>query len=314
MELVEANFSGGVAGAFGFVEAECKRVMRAREAYRESDVAAKLLPELAEAAHAPVPLWQRISGLDMKTLEYTPPGSLRAGIRRLLRVVENLFRAELKTADIDDDGGPEKLSDGSVSYAGRSPFWDPLPEICNTLGIVERRLSALCKLRTGLKIRELCDAIRCERLRGTLKEKFTGLMKAWRESMGPREIAQMSDDFEGSGHRFLKWMRGGGRGETRKGLACSLGLTSRERLDRAAFVLEKETLEKIEVEVAMEVIRAMFGSQLAKGQGGVKGAGEGAGASQGACSDEVDNPWVKEYPGSGRFDNVECPPEKGDGD
>jgi hypothetical protein len=227
----------------------------------------------------------------------------------LLRVVEKIYRAELKTADVDDDGAAMALSDGSASYAGRSPFWDPLPEICSVLGIAERKLSALCKMRTGLKVREVCDAIRCEGLRDTLREKFRGLMAAWRESLGPQELARMSGDFEGSGWRFLKWMRGGGRGETRKGLACSLGLPSRERLDRAAFVLEQETLEKIELDVAMEAIRAAFGP--AEG-GTVLGQApkEGEAGSQGACCDEVDNPWADGDLGA-RFAGEECPPEAG---
>jgi len=263
MELSVADFKGGLAGAFGFVEAEVQRQGEAQGRVRallREVVPDRRAVEIAMAEAAPLPpLWQRISGLRFKDLELVPPSSLQAGIRRLLHVVETLYRAEMKTEDIDDDGPPSKLLDGSVSYAGRSDLWDPLDQICLVLGIARTKLSALCVMRTGLKIRDVCDAIRCEDLRGVLREKFRGLMNSWRESFSAKDTAMMADDFEGSAWRFIKWMRGGGRGETRKGLALSMGLASRERLDRAAFVVERMTLEQLELDVAMEVIRSIFG-------------------------------------------------------
>ena len=62
------------------------------------------------------------------------------------------------------------------------------------------------------------------------------------------------DDSTNAAWRFLKWMRGGGRGATRKKLAFELGLPSRERLDRAVLVCEGETLEELEIEVAVKAI------------------------------------------------------------
>lgn len=316
MELVEADFTGGVAQAFEFVEAEIRRQgvarSRVKALLREPIPDQKELDAALAEAEALPPLWQRISGLSLRDLELVPPSSLQAGIRRLLHVVEALYRAEMKTEDVDDDGPPSKLLDGSVSYAGRSPLWDPLDQICLVLGIAKTKLSALCAMRTGLKIRDVCDAIRCEGLRGFLREKFRGLMNGWRESFSAKDSALMPEDFEGAGWRFLKWMRGGGRGETRKGLALAMGLPSRERLDRAAFVVEDMTLEQLELEVAMEAIRELFGDVL-KGVSANKGLAleKGDGSARSAGCDDVGaegNPFCD--PGFGLGLEGEVPPEK----
>jgi hypothetical protein len=64
-----------------------------------------------------------------------------------------------------------------------------------------------------------------------------------------------ASDLRNSAWKFLKWMRGGGRCETRKKFAFELGMTSRERLDRAVMVCEGETIEAVEIEVVIRAIQ-----------------------------------------------------------
>lgn len=123
------------------------------------------------------------------------------------------------------------------------------------LGISKAKLNALSVQRTGLRVSELCDCIRIEGIRTTLRDKFRPLMREWLERLKEKGEDSLKADFRNSAWRFLKWMRGGGRCETRKKLAFELGMTSRERLDRAALVREGETIESVEIDVAVGVIQ-----------------------------------------------------------
>jgi len=111
--------------------------------------------------------------------------------------------------------------------------------------------------RTGLKIREICDCIRVEGIRNTLRDRFRPLVREWVDRMEDDGEEFSSSDYRNSAWKFLKWMRGGGRCETRKKFAFELGMTSRERLDRAVMVGEGETIEAVEIEVAIRAIQEM---------------------------------------------------------
>lgn len=260
MGFVEGDFGNGVVSAQGILAAERARQwdasQRARKMmlHRNKDNKAEFQALLDETESLP-PLWQRICGFSAREEVLIEPGERRAGIRRLLRVVERMFRAEIRTEDIDADGGPSKLDGGEVSFAGRSQVWEPLNEICLYLGISKPKLNAMSVQRTGLRAIDLCDCIRTEGIRAVLRERFRELVRTWisglEDSEGPNGYL---DDSTNAAWRFLKWMRGGGRGATRKKLAFELGLPSRERLDRAVLVCEGETLEELEIEVAVQAI------------------------------------------------------------
>jgi len=171
-----------------------------------------------------------------------------------------MFRTEWKSEDIDKDGGPSKLEGGDVSFAGRTQVWEPLHEICLYLGISKAKLDGLSLQRTGLKIREICDCIRVEGIRNTLRDRFRPLVREWVDRMEDDGEEFSSSDYRNSAWKFLKWMRGGGRCETRKKFAFELGMTSRERLDRAVMVSEGETIEAVEIDVAIRAIQELVGT------------------------------------------------------
>lgn len=256
--LGEQDFSQGIASVRGLMVKERAQI-DARHEWRMKWLAAKT--EEAERAVGPAPvvdeggpLWQRVCGFTPKNEVSLEPGERRAGIRRLLRVVETMVRAELKTADIDRDGEPARLAMGAASFAGRSTVWEPLHEICFYLGISKAKLDALSVQRTGLRAVDICDCIRAENVRGTLRDVFRTLVRAWMELQKKGGESVSADDRQNAAWRFVKWVRGGGRGETRKKLAFEMGIASRERLDRAVMIGERKTIETVEIEEAVKAI------------------------------------------------------------
>jgi len=265
--LQETDFVGGVAAV---VVLKAKEKQIREEASRIGKIKASDNSKEGEAAYYRAlnvlkntggPVWQQVCGFSPKRELSIDLSERRAGIRRLLRVVERMFRDELKAADVDRDGGPSNLMGGEASFAGRSVAWEPLHEICVYLEISKAQLNAFSLQRTGLKVIEICDCIRVEGMRTSLRDKFRPLVKAWvekKEKDGSKN--SIKDDLVNAAWQFLKWMRGGGRCETRKKMALELGMTSRERLDRAVMVSERDTLEAIEVAVAMLVIEEAMGT------------------------------------------------------
>lgn len=254
----EQDFSQGIASVRGLMLKERAQI-DARHEWRMKWLAAKT--EEAERAVGPAPevdecgpLWQRVCGFTPKSELSLEPGERRARIRRLLRVVETMVRAELKTADIDHDGESARLAMGAASFAGRSPVWEPLQEICFYLGISKAKLDALSVQRTGLRAVDICDCIRAEKVRATLRDVFRPLVRAWMELQKKAGESVNAEDRQNAAWRFVKWVRGGGRGETRKKLAFEMGIVSRERLDRAVLIGERKTIEAVEIDEAVKAI------------------------------------------------------------
>ena len=265
MGLSDGDFVDGVVAAQGMIVAERDRqwaaILKAKKMmlHRTPQNEAEFQRTLDEQEPKPA-LWRQISGIPHSGEWLMDVGERRAGIRRLLRVVERMFRSEWKTEDLDKDGGPSKLEGGDVSFAGRTQVWEPLHEICLYLGISKAKLDGLSLQRTGLKIREICDCIRVEGIRNTLRDRFRPLVREWVDRMEDDGEEFSSSDYRNSAWKFLKWMRGGGRCETRKKFAFELGMTSRERLDRAVMVSEGETIEAVEIDVAIRAIQELVGT------------------------------------------------------
>lgn len=255
----DKDFDLGLVMAHAYCVAEKDRQQEARAKVKELSL--KRTPEneaafqraLDECAPS-APMWQLISGISPRNELTLDPAHRRSGIRRLMRVVERMFRADIETPD-EDGEGQLALDNGMPSFSRRSALWDPLPEICMYLGISKSKLNALCVQRTGIRATDVCDCIRLDKLRGVLRDKFRPLLREWAEQMKELGKAPAVEDTRNAAWRFLKWIRGGGRCETRKKFAYALGMTSRERLDRACLLREGETIEGVEVEVAMGVLK-----------------------------------------------------------
>jgi len=310
MELMEREFDGGVLAAHGLQVQERTRQVAARQRYRamlqDGNQTQEDMDQAFDDLDPAPPLWQQVCGFSPRTELVIEPGERRAGIRRLLRVVERMFRSEAKKEDVDADGAPAPLDEGVVSFSGRSMVWDPLQEICLYLEISKAKLNALAMQRTGLRASEIGDCIRAEKLRAHLKARFEPLVWQWHSQLEPEKKSGLKDNLVNTAWRFLKWVRGGGRCETRKKLAFELGLTSREKLDRAVLISERETLEAVEVSIAKAVLGEMLNgrSSILSGSGAGKGGGPvpdflSGDGSHGAGCDEVG-------------EEEEPPPERGD--
>jgi len=147
-----------------------------------------------------------------------------------------------------------RFPDGTRSFAGRSKLFDPLPEICAYLGIAERKLSQLCRQQTGLRIYEVADCIRVENLRTHLREKFRGLVREWKDSLDEKREERLRGRAQEAAWQFIRWMRGCGRGESRRKLGWEMGIPTPARLGRAAFIVYGVSLEEEEVRAAKAVL------------------------------------------------------------
>ena len=122
-----------------------------------------------EAFEAKRPAWQKVSGMKP---EQTPVSrdELRVQERRLVKAAKILIRKHLRMYDSD----PEK--------ADRSPYWDPLDEVCEDLEMAKKALSKHCKHLTGLTAGQLCDAVRAEFVKGKIREGLRAKLQGFFES------------------------------------------------------------------------------------------------------------------------------------
>jgi len=300
MSWERADFSRGVVALFELAEADRARVaaamlrLRAMIDNREGNHLER--KAALDATADPAPLWWQIVGFNPWRDRGVSPGERRAGIGRLIRVVETVYRAEVKTVKEQNGTGgqaasgtqseckegvtisEERVTEGPAvpaeapivegSFANRisgvlervDSEWnggerEPLAEICFYLGLPKTKLSELCLMRTGLKAMELGDSIRVEGMKAILRAKFRPLVKEWMESLERDAAGSIAEDFTHAAWRFLKWMRGGGRNESRQKLAWEVGVPTRGRLGRAVFVSERNTIEELEIAAAIRVIQ-----------------------------------------------------------
>jgi len=260
LELVEGDFSGGVSAAYGLEARERTRQQAAIAVYhrkfRDLSVGKAELQAATDATVHAGPLWLRVLGFDPTLAGDVEPAQRRVGIRRLVRVVERMYRVELKREDRDREVAPDRNGEG-CSYDAPSVLWDPVPEICAYLGVATSRLSALCREQTGLRVQELGDCIRTEALKARLRDRLRELGREWHASLDAEEQGRLAKDWRMSAWRFVRWVRGRGRGGSRKRLALELGVPSAARLGRAAFVVSRSTLEELELDVAMDVVKEL---------------------------------------------------------
>jgi len=318
MGIDVGEFENGCEGAFWLDDKAYELLSKQLKRYRElmEDPKSNCVERAAafKEAAEPAPLWQRICGLDPALANHFLPSERRQGLRRLVRAVERMYRAELRLkgasrqgdagdANVPPDAnistpapvadalvpGASRISelvepevrtmeqfdlegthfrDGTRSYAGRSNLFDPLPEICAYLGIAQRKLSELCRQQTGLRIHEVGDCIRTEKLKARMRERFQALSQEWLATQEEKGSKDLSRDWRGAAWQFVRWVRGRGRGESRRKLAWELGVATPARLGRATFVCLGETIEELEVNVAMAVLQEEVGGPRVRIFGG----------------------------------------------
>src|SRR5687767_503277 len=106
-----------------------------------------ILQQLRGPEAAGKSLWQTITGFDAKSEASVPHDKRRQSLRKLLHAVKQLIGAEMQ---LDEVLPPEEKEERTI-------FWNPLPSICNHLGIARSKLTSFMKELTGVAAHELID-------------------------------------------------------------------------------------------------------------------------------------------------------------
>jgi len=218
------------------------------------DRKAAQLENLERARGVRAPIWQDISGLHRN--EYAMHPGERAGrIRKLLRGVEKVARAEVKAEEARCGGDWRALnvlpdSENADERDGRSFAWDPLRSICFYFGIAKTKLGAYAWEIWGLSAPQLVDRVKCETVRGKIRDEVKAyLLKYFAE----QESADVEDVWEA-------WRAERKGLSQRTALAARLGFSSYSRFFRACVLcygvepveLEREVFEAALPEVTDE--------------------------------------------------------------
>ena len=121
------------------------------------------------------PRWREISGLTVETEKSLPDKDRRAAIRKLQAAAESEIRAELLSAEQDNDFKSE-----------RTYLWEPSPAVCRRLEIAPTALNRLLKELSGLTVAQLADKIRAEGLREKLRADLIEHIKNRQDKPGSR--------------------------------------------------------------------------------------------------------------------------------
>lgn len=255
MEWMEKEFGNGVKDCWRVWEDDTRRNNSATEELARAPNAVRVKIIQDAVADTKIPLWQRVSGLTSLAAERAMrPMLRRERIRRLLKVVDQILRAELKTpACSENDPAAMKASVEELKRE-RSVFWDPLPEVCFYLEIGQSKLAQYSRQLTGLGAKDLVDRIRVEKLRASIRErlrKVVGLAQA-----NSKEDVKRLSVRDGAGV-LLKALKVSEHFVSRQQMALEVGIASKARLYRACLACERKTLEEIEWEEAGVVFGEM---------------------------------------------------------
>ena len=130
------------------------------------------------------PLWKRLTQLS----DDLDPRQRAANLGVLLTLVERLARYEFAhfhpapvvNAENAENAEENRNSANSASSAlNRTFLWDPLPQICNCLGISHSKLSQFCREVTGMNAHELLDRIRAETVKAQMRAGLRSFVTAF---------------------------------------------------------------------------------------------------------------------------------------
>jgi AraC-like DNA-binding protein len=169
--------------------------------------------EILDELDARRPLWRWITRLSGDA----SPQQRSENILALLKLVEKLARYELahfhpKQFTVENETevstmhaiavgsfspSPPLPVSASVRPDPRTFLWDPLPEICNCLGISHSKLSQLCREVTGMTAHELLDRIRAE----TVKDQMRANLRTFVERLAT-EGTESTEKGNGNGNVY----------------------------------------------------------------------------------------------------------------
>jgi hypothetical protein len=190
-------------------------------------------------------LWQSITGFDKNSEATVPHAQRRQSLRKLLHAVKQLISAEIQ---LDATLPPEEKEERTI-------FWNPLPSICNHLGIARSKLTSFMKELTGVAAHELIDQERVRDLKTKLRDEIRVYAREWREKQSFNQFHQRTfSDMEVALAAVVKQRRADtGIGDSTQ-LALSYNIPTHPRLYRACLVVHKKSPAQLEAQIVAEVI------------------------------------------------------------
>jgi hypothetical protein len=165
------------------------------------------------------PSWQEISGINPGNEGTLSADARDEGIRKLLREVDVMARAEFARG-------------ANVPAGERTVFWEPLERVCAKLGISRVKLSAFSRELTGLRADELTDRIKAEALprilEGQLRYKLAPALEFLRKNVDRENMDSPHYQLSWA-LRFRKQLKKERSGAARARWAVELGFPNASR-------------------------------------------------------------------------------------
>ena len=190
-------------------------------------------------------LWQTITGFDAKSESSVPHAQRRQSLRKLLHAVKQLIGAEMQ---LDATLPPEEKEERTI-------FWNPLPSICNHLGIARSKLTSFMKELTGVAAHELIDQERVRDLKSKLRDEIRVYAREWREAHSFSNFHNRDfRDMEIALAAIVKQRRiHAGLGDATQ-IALSHNIPTYPRLYRACIIVHKKSHAQLEAQIIADVI------------------------------------------------------------
>ncbi len=194
-------------------------------------------------AEAGKSLWQTITGFDAKTEPSLAHDKRRQSLRKLLHAVKQLIGAEIQ---LDETLPPEEKEERTV-------FWNPLPAICNHLGIARSKLTSFMKELTGVGAHELVDQQRVKDLKVTMRDELRECARALRANHHRFHLESFSR-MEEMLAECVKQRRAENGICDPMTMALSYKIPTYPRFYRACLVVHKKSPAQLEAKLVSKVI------------------------------------------------------------
>ena len=198
------------------------------------------------------PSWQEISGINPENEATLSADARDEGIRKLLREVDVMARAEFARG-------------ANVPAGERTIFWEPLERVCSKLGISRVKLSAFSRELTGLRAHELTDRIKAESLpkllEAQLRHKLGPALQFLRNNVD-RENMDAPQYQLSWALRFWKQLKKERAGAARVRWAAELGFPNPSRLSRACLITHGMSIEDMEGNLVIRIVQKFFDELL----------------------------------------------------
>jgi AraC-like DNA-binding protein len=231
----------------------------------EDSPCCKAVPD--EEPEPPPPLWQSMTGIFPENERVMSPAGRAMRLEEFIDVVMKLLRYEME----------QEKAKPNIYH---TVFWDPLPQVCFSLGIARAQLTRLSREATGLSAHELVDAIRVEKVKEKMKA-------AVRERFQKKRTAEDAEEAEdglkekatvASVYAEIKKERKGP--QFHRGVwALGFGFPNYLRFYRACLFYYRLAPQQLELVAIEEVLAEENGRETAGTEAGATTAGTEAGAT-----------------------------------